>query len=39
MIAKRAYEIWLGKNLVAHSNQPMQNWLEAEIELRGSSGK
>jgi hypothetical protein len=39
MVAKRAYEIWLGKNHVARSNHPVQNWLEAEAELRVSLGK
>jgi hypothetical protein len=39
MVAKRAYEIWMGKSRVAHSNHPVQNWLEAEAELLGSSGK
>ena len=39
MVAKRAYEIWLGKNHAAHSNHPVQNWLEAEAELRGKPAK
>jgi hypothetical protein len=39
MVAKRAYEIWLGKNHVARSNHPVQNWLEAEAEFRGASRK
>ena len=38
-VAQRAYEIWLKKNHVAHSNHPVQNWLDAEAELRGKSGK
>ncbi len=38
-VARRAYEIWLHKNQVAHSNHPVRNWLEAEAELRGHSGQ
>ena len=39
MIAKRAYEIWLKKSHGAHSNNSVQNWLEAEAELRASPKK
>jgi len=39
MVARRAYEIWLGKKHAAHSNHPVQNWLEAEAELRGKPAK
>ena len=37
MIAKRAYEIWLRKSSGSHSNNSVQNWLEAEAELRATS--
>jgi hypothetical protein len=39
MIEKRAFEIWLRKNHVAHANNAPQNWLEAEAELRVASRK
>jgi DUF2934 family protein len=39
MVAKRAYEIWQKKNHAAHSNHPVQNWLEAEAEFRVRTGK
>jgi hypothetical protein len=39
MIAKRAYELWLKKSHGAHSNNSVQNWLEAESELRASARK
>ena len=39
MVAKRAYEIWQKKNHVAHSNHPVQNWLDAEAEFRVRTGK
>ena len=39
MIAKRAYEIWLKKSHGAHSNNSVQNWLEAEVELRAGVRK
>lgn len=39
MIAKRAYEIWLKKSHGAHSNNSVQNWLEAEAELRARAKK
>src|SRR5450432_2876827 len=34
MIVARAHAIWLRKNLVAQSNNSVQNWREAEAELR-----
>ena len=37
IIEQRAYEIWLRKNHVAHTNNAPQNWLEAEAELRVAS--
>jgi len=39
MIVKRAHEIWLKKNHANHTNNALQNWLEAERELRGSAAK
>jgi hypothetical protein len=39
MIAKRAYEIWLRKNHNSHSNNSVQNWLDAEAELRAGGKK
>jgi hypothetical protein len=39
MVAKRAYELWLKKSHGAHSNNSVQNWLEAETELRASAKK
>jgi hypothetical protein len=39
MVAKRAYEIWLRKSRGVHSNNSVQNWLEAEAELRGGAKK
>ena len=37
MVAKRAYEIWLRKSHNSHSNNAVQNWLEAEAELRAGA--
>lgn len=39
MIAKRAYELWLKKSHGVHSNNSVQNWLEAEAELRTGGKK
>jgi hypothetical protein len=39
MIVARAHAIWLKKNHAHHTNSEVQNWHEAEAELRGSSGK
>jgi len=38
-IETRAYEIWLRKNHVTDTNYALQNWLDAEAELRAASGK
>ena len=39
MIVERAHAIWMKKNHAHHTNNELQNWHEAEAELRGSSGK
>jgi hypothetical protein len=39
MIVQRAHEIWLRKNHAHHTNHDLQNWSEAEEELRKEHGK
>jgi hypothetical protein len=39
VITKRAHEIWLKKNHAHHTNHALQNWMEAEAQLRAEGYK
>ena len=39
VITKRAHEIWLKKNHAHHTNHALQNWTEAEAQLRAEGYK